>query len=632
MKQFLFGALAVMTFAACSQDEVTDFKQDGIGYAVSTSKPTRALDSYDSNNLPASFNVWAKSSEGVYINGDKIAHVDGAWIDQAGTHYWPENLSLDFFAHVNGEGFSYNDGAPTIPFTVADDVAAQTDLMYAVTTGQSKSDGTVNINFRHALSQVCFKAKNSTKNLEVIINSVGVGHIANEATLTYPAETTAAGGTAKGTWSHPTGSTTYTVSLGEGVTVGAEATNLTDIEGSDCSKMLALLPQSQAAWSTTASADGTYDGAYFIVNATLNNVADETKTQMYSGDIVVPVTVTWEQGYRYIYTLIFGEGGNGGWTADPSNPQPVLTTIKYNVTVDDYVTTEADVDMEAAKSYSLTYNSNGGTGTAQAETLTQSGSVKVLTTCPFTREGYTFLGWDSDKDATTPTYKAGEEATIALTDDEPSKTLYAIWEAQPVTTTLTASADTYVRKGNTGNNGAKVGIELHTSSAKSTDFVGLMSFSLESIPENVTITSAELRLVTSVVKGNGLINIYPFAGTFTEASTYADIESDIAASRSATRIAQLTLAGRLGWSLANDDLGDYSTIDKWTNTIDVTDYVKTLSSGSLSILLSRDQTDDDNKCEVYSKEATDVTNAKDATKTFSASDLVPQLIITYVAK
>lgn len=54
------------------------------------------------------------------------------------------------------------------------------------------------------------------------------------------------------------------------------------------------------------------------------------------------------------------------------------------------------------------------------------------------REDYTFLGWDEDASATTPTYKVGDEITVTE-----SKTLYAIWSKEaPKTYTVTYYGNT----------------------------------------------------------------------------------------------------------------------------------------------------------------------------------------------
>ncbi len=84
--------------------------------------------------------------------------------------------------------------------------------------------------------------------------------------------------------------------------------------------------------------------------------------------------------------------------------------------------------------YSVTYNANAGTDTVtnmptnQSVTVSSSSTITLASDVPV-RSGYSFLGWDADNTATTPTYANGSTNTIAL---EPTQSnaisLYAIWE------------------------------------------------------------------------------------------------------------------------------------------------------------------------------------------------------------
>lgn len=394
--RYLFGAIAALAMAACSQDEVVNVKQDGIGYSVTAATQTRAADSYCNSALPNYFKVWAETTDDeLYINGDKVVNNNGVWSDANGTHYWPENKTLNFYAEVNGDDkFSFNSGAPTFNnFTVEDDVAKQVDLMYAVNTELAKTDQstpTVQLNFRHALSQVCFKARNNTKNMRVEIKGVSVGHLTNSGTFTFPTIPTNenyvnhsdATGTAtlnSGTWTIPASATyskKYEVTpLNGSVTLapGSSVTNLTcpdDDHKNGFAQVLTLLPQTVAAWDPGVTGTD-YNGAYFLLDVVLYNITkddneSEVATTMYTGKTAVPVSVAWQQGYRYIYTFVFGEGGNGGYTPTPDNPQPVLASINYDVTVDDFIPVSPDggvTDMSTCtaldKSNSYIINTSG---------------------------------------------------------------------------------------------------------------------------------------------------------------------------------------------------------------------------------------------------------------------------------
>ena len=58
-------------------------------------------------------------------------------------------------------------------------------------------------------------------------------------------------------------------------------------------------------------------------------------------ELAIPVAFDWQQGKKYVYTLVFGEG-NGGYDPDPEpdpdpeDPDPVLVPITFEITVDDF--------------------------------------------------------------------------------------------------------------------------------------------------------------------------------------------------------------------------------------------------------------------------------------------------------
>ena len=88
--------------------------------------------------------------------------------------------------------------------------------------------------------------------------------------------------------------------------------------------------------------------------------------------------------------------------------------------------------------FTLTYDANGGTGAPDAESTTvakESVEFTVSTTEP-TREGYTFLGWNENKDATTAQNFTENKITVTAADGY-SKTLYAVWSRDKGTLTVT---------------------------------------------------------------------------------------------------------------------------------------------------------------------------------------------------
>ena len=73
----------------------------------------------------------------------------------------------------------------------------------------------------------------------------------------------------------------------------------------------------------------------------------------------------------------------------------------------------------------LTYKANGGAGKDVVENLANNATVTTIAN-PFTRDGYTFVGWDTDSTATTASIKAGDQVQV---DGNGENVLYAIWSA-----------------------------------------------------------------------------------------------------------------------------------------------------------------------------------------------------------
>jgi len=375
----------LLALASCSNDELTSVNRDGdeIAFSVVTNSATRAADVYCNNNKPSGFNVWATFNGQTYINGDNVQYQGGKWVNTSGTRYWPDG-EVSFFAHVNaGDAFNWNGGQPKIEnFTVGTDMATQQDLLYAVKTASKGTDGKAELNFRHALSQIVFQAKNTNPNLYVEISGVSVCKVKNQGTFTYPTDDTSDKvgehndgasidySTQKwGSWS-TNGTQQYDVTFnavqlnGSKTATSVSLTN-TNETAKAYDKVMLLLPQSSTKWDvgTNATTGKPEDqtGTYFLVKCQIYNVAGTTVNKNTdvclwgnggAEDVAIPVALNWEQGKKYIYTFVFGDG-NGGYDPDPDpddpdpKPTPVLVPITFEVTVDDFVPIgNQDIEMD----------------------------------------------------------------------------------------------------------------------------------------------------------------------------------------------------------------------------------------------------------------------------------------------
>lgn len=391
MRKFYLGALGLLVMASCSQDETVGINHDGdeITFSVVTNSATRAENVFCNNNSATNFHVSAISDGKSYIEGDDIAYQDGKWVNQDGTRYWPDE-SVDFYAHVNGGttyDWSVSEGKATAKFNnfkVNQTVADQVDLMYSVKTGQTKTaNSKVILNFRHALSQIVFQARNESENLHVEISGVSICKLNDTDNFTFPSTSTDnnfvdhngekpnTALTNQGTWANENtskaGTASYSVTF-QSVTIKAENTPLTTTD--DASKngeynanTMLLLPQQTTAWEPKAGVGKPADqtGSYFLVKCAIYNVAGSSfdadtdvplwGTQAAHKEVAIPVAANWDQGKKYIYTFVFGNG-NGGYEPDPDpedpdpDPEPVLVPITFDITIDDFVTVDPDIEIE----------------------------------------------------------------------------------------------------------------------------------------------------------------------------------------------------------------------------------------------------------------------------------------------
>lgn len=377
-KHLVLGALAVLALAACTKSEVVELnKGNEISLTAVTGKNlTKAADGYCNNNLPADFQVWAATQGKTYFEAQTYTRDGSTNTYKSASHrYWPEN-AVDFFAAKNyGGSATLTATDPTslavADYTVPTTVVDQKDFIYAVTKGATKAGGAASLNFRHALSQIEFQAKNQNAGIHVEISEVTIKHVCSKGNFSVNAATTgnyenhthdvtAENPTREGrcSWTLPSPLTTtdcadYTISFSPAVDVknnGSADLSVIDATGEYNARTMYLIPQTVAnIWN--GSGQPTSEQAYFLINAIIYNVAgsevDKSKDVVLWGTktgstytskpiaVPLPTTTIWEDGLRYVYTFNFTTTGTGG--VDPGTGDPVLTPITLSVTVDDFV-------------------------------------------------------------------------------------------------------------------------------------------------------------------------------------------------------------------------------------------------------------------------------------------------------
>ena len=100
-----------------------------------------------------------------------------------------------------------------------------------------------------------------------------------------------------------------------------------------------MLPQTVAKWTTTAKnpvptseADANHN-SYLKVTCTVKDKASGV-VLVNNGSIYIPLEVNWQQGKKYSYTLVFGQGEQG-FKPDGSHDDNLLQ-IKYSVSAENW--------------------------------------------------------------------------------------------------------------------------------------------------------------------------------------------------------------------------------------------------------------------------------------------------------
>lgn len=385
MKKFFFFAVAALALAACSNDETIEVNRgEAIGFRTFVDNVTRASSTSDVTTGLTTFNVTAfKTGEtsSPYINDITYTNVSSTYYVDASApsnhyaneYYWPA-ANLDFYAYAYNSAVSsqitkkaYNkfeiEPAAGPNGTYADLVFAtiqnigKTDARADDATKKYGPDG-VPLNFRHTGSKIAVIVKNTSAQLEFVVEGWKVGFLDPKGTFTLGAsETTTAGsGTlAFADWAATTDDDATVASINteyqstfDAVTFNPSAT-ATALAGE-----MILVPQRITA-ATAYASDATsakLNHSFIAVKLKiLNHTNDEVIADDGSGNAIWAIwpigddggstPFNWEPGKKYTYTIDLAGGGyfeeNQAGTTDALDPILEGAVIKFvSVTVDSW--------------------------------------------------------------------------------------------------------------------------------------------------------------------------------------------------------------------------------------------------------------------------------------------------------
>lgn len=366
----LILAVAALGFAACSSDETTavneklaesneiSFRSLVNGNMRAVQKTEWATD--DQLDVFAEYKVGEAAAKKYFK--DTFTKKAAANFQSDAKYYWPAMAGneMTFTSFYGVAQNATTAGSLAATFTPNTAAASQTDIMYARKT-LTAVESPVVLNFRHMLSQIDVKVKNSNASLEFDITGVRIGYVSTSGTFACTASTvTANDNLAQDTWT-PTAMTgdaeakanTYKYDV-ESLTqnISGKVDDATAI-GSFSTWM--LIPQDvtgATAYAVSGSAvttDPQLNGAYIAIKMNIKNKL--------TGDVIVGVQwcywkiadIEWNPGYKYTYIVDLAGGGyqpadqNGDGNLDPVLGTPI--EMSALCTIDTWDTSNINVGM-----------------------------------------------------------------------------------------------------------------------------------------------------------------------------------------------------------------------------------------------------------------------------------------------
>ena len=370
-KNFILAAMAAMFsmgFTACNNNEAEgnfaeDHSFDEIGWDVTAEKSVstrgEAVTASNARAKVTSFMTWGynDATNALYL-GESAT--EGRTVTNTGTadspvwtytpkQFWPTSAPLNFVAITPASDASItsistapasNIATLTANVTLDTDVENQKDIMMAHADGITKATNAsvVPFTFNHALSQIVFKGKIPTGGAitKVTIAEISICNVNKTAALTFNSEGNFYGGTALSPVLKPASSSTpatFTLeasdleasvwTVGDNATAGT-AFDLTISNNATKKNAWFMIPQTTSAWTGPAAINATpASGAYLKIRAQLEKDGVVLLGNAAADALYIPLSVDWERGKKYIYTLEF-------------NGDSALSPISFDMTVSNW--------------------------------------------------------------------------------------------------------------------------------------------------------------------------------------------------------------------------------------------------------------------------------------------------------
>ncbi len=351
------AVLSTMALASCADDEpVNPQSIDSDGISFRSGLASRATETTNSNLN--SIYVTAFTGGDTYFANENFVKGTDTYFTSKNKYEWLElNEKIDFFAYSPsqdelGADITSTEGATAglklENFAVPEQIADQVDFITANASGTRKENEAtgVELTFDHRLSQIEIQAKSENPKYTFKVTGVRIGRAEYIGTFDFT--------TNKWTLDDWHDTQVYTSSCDE-LTLTATPQSIMGPSGNAM-----LMPQTLTPWSPANDPDNVARDSYLSVLVQITRTSDGYRVYPFPEDTQkdasgnlrqyawasIPLSGTWEQGKKYVYTLDFTSGAGNIDPDDPNPGQPVLNgDIKFKVTVDDWTDTGSTIPM-----------------------------------------------------------------------------------------------------------------------------------------------------------------------------------------------------------------------------------------------------------------------------------------------
>ncbi|MDE6812079.1 MAG: fimbrillin family protein, partial [Muribaculaceae bacterium] len=350
------AAVAALGLTSCAEEEipssVSNHEVSGISFRPAMAGQTRASEVNNSNLS----DIYATTFMGdsLYFHDVKFSKDNDGYFNSLKQYLWPgDTTTLTFYSYAPsldelGADITINGKDLVLDtYVTPESIADQVDFITAKATGNKDANEAtgVPLTFSHRLAQVEVRAKSDNKQLVYEVAGVRIGRPQTTGTFDFNTNTWTLD-----SW-HETAVWTSSCTP---VKLGSTAVSIMGESGNGM-----FIPQKLIPWSPVNDPDNVAREAYLSV---LVRITTDDGVQLYpfpsdkqldeSGQkrkyawASIPISDTWEQGKKYIYTLDFTDGAGNVDPDDPTPGKPVLgDPIKFTVNVENWVDTPVATPM-----------------------------------------------------------------------------------------------------------------------------------------------------------------------------------------------------------------------------------------------------------------------------------------------